>query len=149
MAQAVKDALPADIAVMVAAVADWYVEPAVHKLKKSSGPPPALKLERNPDILAMVAAGPMRPALVVGFAAETETMISNAQEKLRTKGCDWIIANDVAGGVMGGANNRIHLITRDGVESWPEQSKEAVGQQIATRIAEALAAMPDVFGARI
>jgi phosphopantothenoylcysteine decarboxylase/phosphopantothenate--cysteine ligase len=141
MAQAVKAALPADVAVMVAAVADWYVEPAVHKLKKSSGPPPALKLERNPDILAMVAAEAARPALVVGFAAETENIVSNAQEKLRTKGCDWIVANDVTTGVMGGATNRVHLITRDGLESWPEQSKEGVGQHIASRIAEALSAM--------
>jgi phosphopantothenoylcysteine decarboxylase/phosphopantothenate--cysteine ligase len=142
MAEAVKVALPADAAIMVAAVADWHVEPAAQKLKKSSGAPPALKLERNPDILAMVSTGPDRPALIVGFAAETEQVLDHAQEKLERKGCDWIIANDVSTGVMGGATNSVHLITKEGVESWPELAKEEVGRRIADRVAETLSAAP-------
>jgi phosphopantothenoylcysteine decarboxylase/phosphopantothenate--cysteine ligase len=142
MAEAVKVALPADAAIMVAAVADWHVEPAAQKLKKSSGAPPALKLERNPDILAMVSTGPDRPALIVGFAAETEQVVDHAQEKLERKGCDWIIANDVSTGVMGGATNSVHLITKEGVESWPELAKEEVGRRIADRVAETLSAAP-------
>ena len=142
MAEAVKAALPADAAIMVAAVADWHVEPAAQKLKKSSSAPPALKLERNPDILAMVSTGPDRPALVVGFAAETEQVLDHAQEKLERKGCDWIVANDVSTGVMGGATNSVHLITKEGVESWPELAKEEVGRRIANRVAETLSAAP-------
>jgi len=142
MAEAVKAALPADAAIMVAAVADWHVEPAAQKLKQSSSAPPALKLERNPDILAMVSTGPDRPALVVGFAAETEQVLDHAQEKLERKGCDWIVANDVSTGVMGGATNSVHLITKEGVESWPELAKEEVGRRIADRVAETLSAAP-------
>ena len=145
MADAVKAALPADAAIMVAAVADWHVEPAAQKLKKSSGAPPALKLERNPDILAMVSTDPDRPALIVGFAAETEQVLDHAREKLERKGCDWIVANDVSTGVMGGATNSVHLITREGVESWPELAKEEVGRRIADRVAETLSAAP-AFG---
>ena len=145
MADAVKAALPADAAIMVAAVADWHVEPAAQKLKKSSGAPPALKLERNPDILAMVSTDPDRPALVVGFAAETEQVLDHAREKLERKGCDWIVVNDVSTGVMGGATNSVHLITKEGVESWPELAKEEVGRRIADRVAETLSAAP-AFG---
>ena len=145
MAEAVKADLPADAAIMVAAVADWHVEPAAQKLKKSSGAPPALKLERNPDILAMVSTDPDRPALIVGFAAETEQVLDHAREKLERKGCDWIVANDVSTGVMGGATNSVHLITREGVESWPELAKEEVGRRIADRVAETLSAAP-AFG---
>ena len=145
MADAVKAALPADAAIMVAAVADWHVEPAAQKLKKSSGAPPALKLERNPDILAMVSTDPDRPALIVGFAAETEQVLDHAREKLERKGCDWIVANDVSTGVMGGATNSVHLITKEGVESWPELAKEEVGRRIADRVAETLSAAP-AFG---
>jgi len=143
MAEAVKAALPADAAIMVAAVADWRVEAAAQKLKKSLGVIPSLNLEPNPDILAMVSTGPDRPALVVGFAAETENVLDHARAKLVHKGCDWIIANDVSTGVMGGANNSVHLITRGGVESWPESAKEDVGRRLAERVAEALSAAPE------
>jgi phosphopantothenoylcysteine decarboxylase/phosphopantothenate--cysteine ligase len=142
MAEAVKAALPADAAIMVAAVADWRVEAAAQKLKKSLGVTPSLNLEPNPDILAIVSAGPDRPALVVGFAAETENVLDHARAKLVHKGCDWIVANDVCTGVMGGANNSVHLITREGVESWPDLPKEQVGRRLAERVAEALSASP-------
>jgi phosphopantothenoylcysteine decarboxylase/phosphopantothenate--cysteine ligase len=142
MAEAVKAALPADGAIMVAAVADWHVEAAAHKLKKSTGAPPALKLKANPDILAMISGGPQRPRLVVGFAAETENVLDHARDKLQRKGCDWIVANDVSAGVMGGATNSAHLITSEGVESWPELTKEEVGRRIADRVADALCVSP-------
>lgn len=143
MAEAVKAVLPADAAIMVAAVADWRVEAAAQKLKKSLGAPSALKLEPNPDILAMVSARPDRPGLVVGFAAETENVLDHAQAKLVHKSCDWIVANDVSTGVMGGANNSVHLVTRGGVESWPDLPKEEVGRRLANRVAEALSASPE------
>jgi len=140
MAAAVRTALPADAAVMTAAVADWRVTPAGQKIKKSGGPPPQLELEPNPDILAMVAQAEARPRLVIGFAAETENLLDHARDKLSRKGCDWIIANDVSGNVMGGDDNVVHLVSGAGVESWPELPKVEVGRRLADRIAEALSA---------
>ena len=137
MRDAVVAALPADAAIFVAAVADWRVDPSAAKLKKSAGPP-KLKFEPNPDILAEVAAGPHRPRLVVGFAAETSDVVENAISKQVTKGADWIVANDVSGDVMGGTRNRIHLVTSDGVEHWPEMSKDKVARRLLERISKEL-----------
>ena len=139
MAAAVEAALPADAAVLVAAVADWRVESVGQKIKKGSGPAPVLHLVENPDILATLARSPQRPRLLVGFAAETENVIANAQAKLERKGCDWIVANDVAGDVMGGNANTVHVVTAGGVESWEEMSKEAVADRLVQRIVDALA----------
>jgi phosphopantothenoylcysteine decarboxylase/phosphopantothenate--cysteine ligase len=139
MAAAVEAALPADAAVLVAAVADWGVEAAPAKLKKAAGPP-ELRWSENPDILAALAAHPQRPALLVGFAAETQDVVANAQDKLSRKGCDWIVANDVSGGVMGGERNRVQLVTRGGVEDWDEAPKSDVARRLAERIAAALTA---------
>jgi phosphopantothenoylcysteine decarboxylase/phosphopantothenate--cysteine ligase len=138
MANAVQSALPADVAILVAAVADWRVEPSPTKLKKSDGPP-NLKFLPNPDILAELARGGERPRLVVGFAAETSDVIENAIAKQVTKGADWILANDVSGNVMGGARNRVHLVTGRGVEDWPEATKEDVARRLVARIEQALA----------
>jgi len=139
MAGAVDAALPADAAVLVAAVADWRVEPAASKIKKrADGAPPVLALAENPDILAGLAADPRRPRLVVGFAAETDDVIANAVAKRTRKGCDWIIANDVSGDVMGGADNQVHLVTAEAVESWPHAPKVDVARRLAERIAAAL-----------
>jgi len=135
MADAVEQALPADVAVLVAAVADWRVEAAASKLKKSAGPP-QLKFAPNPDILAMLGERPDRPRLLIGFAAETHDLVANAQSKLASKKADWIVANDVSGDVMGGSHNRIHLVTNSGVEDWPEAAKEDVARHLVTRIAE-------------
>jgi phosphopantothenoylcysteine decarboxylase/phosphopantothenate--cysteine ligase len=135
MAQAVQAALPADAAVMVAAVADWRVEPAPIKLKKSDGPP-QLAWSPNPDILADLSAGPHRPRLLVGFAAETHDVVGLAREKRARKNSDWIVANDVSGDVMGGDANQVHLITEAGVEDWPAASKAEVARRLAERIAE-------------
>lgn len=137
MANAVAAALPADAAVMVAAVGDWRAEAAPQKLKKGETPP-ALTLSENPDILALLAHSPHRPRLVIGFAAETERVVEHATAKRARKGADWIVANDVSGDVMGGADNRVHLITAGGVEPWPEMPKEAVAARLAQRIADAL-----------
>ncbi|WP_448581641.1 bifunctional phosphopantothenoylcysteine decarboxylase/phosphopantothenate--cysteine ligase CoaBC [Thermaurantiacus sp.] len=135
MEAAVMAALPADLAVLVAAVADWRVDPAPAKRKKGEGAP-TLALVENPDILARLAApGPHRPARVVGFAAETHDVLTHAQAKLAGKGCDMIVANDVSGDVMGGARNTVHLVTADGVESLPEASKEEVAAMLADRFA--------------
>ena len=139
MAAAVQQALPADAAVMVAAVADWRTaETASEKMKKRGSAPPALHLTENPDILATVAKGENRPRLVVGFAAETEKVIDHAQEKLLRKGADWIVANDVSGDVMGGDLNVVHIVTPQGVEDLPEMAKGDVAMAIARRIADAL-----------
>jgi phosphopantothenoylcysteine decarboxylase/phosphopantothenate--cysteine ligase len=138
MASAVAAALPADAAVLVAAVADWRVEPAAQKLKKGEGAP-ALTLLPNPDILAELARDPRRPRLLVGFAAETQDVIANAVSKRARKGCDWIVANDVSGDVMGGADNAVHLVTAGGVESWETLPKSMVAARLADRIADALA----------
>jgi phosphopantothenoylcysteine decarboxylase/phosphopantothenate--cysteine ligase len=139
MADAVVAALPADAAVMVAAVADWHVAPAAQKLKKGDGTP-ALALLPNPDILADLAQSPQRPPLLIGFAAETEQVVDHATAKRTRKGADWIVANDVSGDVMGGDSNRVHLVTPAGVESWEEASKQEVARRLAARIAAALAA---------
>ncbi|HEU4876633.1 MAG TPA: bifunctional phosphopantothenoylcysteine decarboxylase/phosphopantothenate synthase, partial [Sphingomicrobium sp.] len=114
MADAVEHALPCDVAILVAAVADWRVEGAAHKLKKADGPP-QLRFSANPDILATLAQHPNRPRLLIGFAAETEQVVANAIAKRAAKGADWIVANDVSGDVMGGTHNRVHLVTADGV----------------------------------
>lgn len=140
----VEQALPVDAAVFAAAVADWRVAaPDEQKVKKGPGGAPQLELVENPDILATVAhRRSNRPSLVVGFAAETEHVIENARAKLARKGCDWIAANDVspATGIMGGDRNTVHLVTRDGVESWPDQDKQTVADKLVARIAETLVA---------
>jgi len=141
MLVACEAALPADAAVCAAAVADWRTaREAAQKMKKVPGePPPPLGLTLNPDILATLAApGPRRPRLVVGFAAETESVVENAVAKRAKKGCDWIVANDVSGDVMGGAENAVHLVTEAGVEDWPRLPKEEVARRLAARIATAL-----------
>ena len=135
MADAVEAALPADVAVLVAAVADWRVEPAPTKLKKGDGPPD-LRFSPNPDILATLANHPDRPRLLIGFAAETNDVVANASLKLSSKKANWIVANDVSGNVMGGTHNRIHLVTGDGVEDWPEAAKEDVARHLIQRIAQ-------------
>jgi phosphopantothenoylcysteine decarboxylase/phosphopantothenate--cysteine ligase len=137
MADAVESALPADVAVLVAAVADWKVKPAPAKLKKSAGPP-ELSFAPNPDILAILAEHPDRPSLLIGFAAETHDVVDNAKAKLTSKKADWIVANDVSGDVMGGSHNRVHLVTKGGVENWPEAAKEDVARHLVTRISEEL-----------
>ncbi|WP_265545568.1 bifunctional phosphopantothenoylcysteine decarboxylase/phosphopantothenate synthase [Roseomonas mucosa] len=141
MLAACEAALPVDAAVCAAAVADWRVAEASNgKIKKREGAaPPELRLVPNPDILATLSHHARRPGLVVGFAAETDDLLANAQTKLARKGCDWIMANDVSGDVMGGAENRVHLVTRDGIEDWPRLPKEEVARRLAARIAEALA----------
>ncbi len=141
MLAASQAALPADVGVFVAAVADWRVDEAFGtKLKKERGGPPALTFVENPDILAAVSAtGPSRPRLVVGFAAETNDVEMHARAKLSRKGCDWIIANDVTEpGVMGGDENAVLLVTRDGTERWDRAPKDEVARAIAQRIAQAL-----------
>jgi phosphopantothenoylcysteine decarboxylase/phosphopantothenate--cysteine ligase len=137
MEAAVEAALPADAAVLVAAVADWRVTPSPAKLKKAEGAP-RLDWLPNPDILAGLAASPRRPKLLIGFAAETGDVVNVAQAKRASKGCDWIVANDVSGDVMGGDRNRVHLITAAGVESWEEGEKVEVARRLAGRIAAAL-----------
>jgi phosphopantothenoylcysteine decarboxylase/phosphopantothenate--cysteine ligase len=137
MAEAVMAALPADVAILVAAVADWRVEPSPTKLKKGEGPP-KLKFVPTRDILAEISAHPQRPGLVVGFAAETDRVVENAIAKQVGKGADWIVANDVSGDVMGGTRNRVHLVTADGIEDWPETTKEEVARHLVARIATEL-----------
>ncbi len=140
MLAACEAALPADIAVLAAAVADWRpAAPAVGKLKKGEGAP-ELGLEPTDDILQRLAApGPRRPQLVVGFAAETHDVLAHARAKLARKGCDWIVANDVSGDVMGGAENEVTLLTRAGEEAWPRLSKAETARRLAARMAAALA----------
>lgn len=139
MAAAVEAALPADAAVMVAAVADWRAEDAAgQKIKKTGDAPAALRLVENPDILATLGRGAARPRLVVGFAAETEKVTEHAAAKLARKGADWIVANDVSGDVMGGASNAVHLVTATGVETWERLPKDEVARRLADRIAAAL-----------
>lgn len=138
MAEAVLTALPADVAILVAAVADWRVEPSATKLKKGAGPP-RLNFVPTRDILAELSASERRPRLLIGFAAETENVVEQAIVKREAKGADWIIANDVSGDVMGGAHNRVHFITADGVEDWPEAAKERIAEHLVARIAQALA----------
>ena len=133
-----------DVFVATAAVADWRVANAGERKLKTTpgGAPPALVLVPNPDILATISSpGPNRPRLVVGFAAETNDLIANAQDKRRRKGCDWIVANDVspATGIMGGTENEVHLVTEAGIEPWPRLGKDEVAHRIAQRIADVLA----------
>jgi len=143
MLAATEAALPADAAVFTAAVADWRVAAeGPEKIKKIAGQAPTLALVENPDILATIARLKInRPRLVVGFAAETDHLIENAKAKLAAKGCDWIVANDVSAdsGVMGGDRNKVHLVNAQGVESWPEQSKDEVARRLTERIAAVLA----------
>jgi phosphopantothenoylcysteine decarboxylase/phosphopantothenate--cysteine ligase len=142
MLAAVEGALPADAAIFAAAVADWHVaDAAQNKLKKTQGGMPALHFAENPDILATISGLQNgRPPLVVGFAAETEDVVAHATAKRARKGCDWILANDVSAesGIMGGAENRITLISEGGAEDWPRMSKDAVAARLADRVAEAL-----------
>ncbi|MHA3841507.1 bifunctional phosphopantothenoylcysteine decarboxylase/phosphopantothenate synthase [Sphingomonas aestuarii] len=138
MADSVDAALPADAAVMVAAVADWRVDPASHKIKKSGDGAPGLALIENPDILANLAARADRPRLIVGFAAETERVVDHATAKRLKKGADWIVANDVSGDVMGGDANTVHIVTANGVDHWDRMPKELVASRLAERIADAL-----------
>lgn len=130
-------ALPADCAVLVAAVADWRVDAAPEKLKKEAGPP-TLSWHKNPDILAGLAISKLRPKLLIGFAAETERAIEQATTKRERKGCDWIVANDVSVDRMGGEQNLVHVITKDGVESWERMEKGLVAMKLAGKIADAL-----------
>ncbi|WP_028725789.1 bifunctional phosphopantothenoylcysteine decarboxylase/phosphopantothenate--cysteine ligase CoaBC [Paracoccus zeaxanthinifaciens] len=142
MRDAVQAALPADIAVMAAAVADWHVtnESGLKMKKDGSGNPPALDMAENPDILRWLSNDASRPRLVVGFAAETHDVIAHATAKRLRKGCDWIVANDVspATGIMGGTENAVTLITEAGPEEWPRMDKDKVAARLAARIAEAL-----------
>jgi phosphopantothenoylcysteine decarboxylase/phosphopantothenate--cysteine ligase len=143
MLDACQSALPADVAVFAAAVADWRVATAsASKIKKRPGAEsPGLTLVPNPDILATIAAaGPARPRLVIGFAAETDDLMANAQGKLKRKNADWIVANDVspATGIMGGAENAVHIISASGIETWPRLAKDEVARRLANRIAGAL-----------
>jgi phosphopantothenoylcysteine decarboxylase/phosphopantothenate--cysteine ligase len=140
MLDAVERSLPVDVAIFAAAVADWRVANAgEQKIKKGKSGVPALSLVENPDILATVAhLKSRRPPLVIGFAAETERVIEHAKGKLKSKGCDWIVANDVSPetGIMGGDRNAVHIVTADGVETWPPQSKQDVAHALVARIAE-------------
>ena len=137
MADAVFAALPADAAILVAAVADWRVEASAAKLKKGDGPP-KLKFVPTRDILTELGASEQRPRLLVGFAAETERVVEHAIAKQIAKRADWIVANDVSGDVMGGHRNRVHLITGEGIEDWPEAAKENIARHLITRIAQEL-----------
>jgi phosphopantothenoylcysteine decarboxylase/phosphopantothenate--cysteine ligase len=140
MLEAVSKALPADVAICAAAVADWRTaSEAGEKIKKGSGKAtPRLELVENPDILRTISkAGPKRPGLVIGFAAETENVLPNAIKKRASKGCDWIVANDVSPetGVFGGDRNRVHIITATGQEGWPDMAKHEVAEALVSRIA--------------
>jgi phosphopantothenoylcysteine decarboxylase / phosphopantothenate---cysteine ligase len=144
MLAAVENALPVDVAIFAAAVADWRVkETSAQKIKKAPGArPPQLTFTENPDILAAVAHHKKnRPKLVIGFAAETQNVAANAKAKLAAKGCDWILANDVSPqtGIMGGDRNTVALVTGGGVENWPPQSKEDVARMLMARVAGELA----------
>ncbi len=146
MRDAVEGLLPADAGIFVAAVADWRPQSETgEKIKKSGAASPALKLVENPDILAAIAHHEMRPRLVIGFAAETQNVQENARAKLTRKGADIIVANDVShdsgvgpSGVMGGSSNKVHIVSREGVEDWPEMSKDEVAQRLAEVVAEKL-----------
>jgi phosphopantothenoylcysteine decarboxylase / phosphopantothenate---cysteine ligase len=135
----VEKQLPADVAIMVAAVADWRaVDVPEQKIKKDGKGVPPLALTENPDILATLGNHTQRPKLLIGFAAETEKFVEHAQAKLAKKGCDWIVANDVSGDVMGGPNNAFHIVTRDGVESWPESPKDVIARKLIEKVADAI-----------
>ena len=137
MADAVFAALPADAAILVAAVADWRVEPSATKLKKGSGPP-QLRFVPTRDILAELGASADRPSLLIGFAAETERVVEQAIKKRSSKQADWIVANDVSGDVMGGHRNRVHLVTQRGVEDWPDARKDDVARMLIQRVEQEL-----------
>ena len=145
MMKAVEAALPADVAIMVAAVADWRTADAAdQKLKKDgSGRPAPLTLVENPDILATLGHGAQRPALLIGFAAETQKIAEHAQAKLARKGADWIVANDVSGDAMGGDHNAIQIVTAQGIESWPSLPKGEVAQKLIEKVAHALSPVAD------
>ena len=140
MLAATQEALPVDVAIFCAAVADWRAESVAEQKLKKTARPPTLRFVANPDILATIAKGPRRPRLVIGFAAETEAILTHGKDKLARKGCDWILANDVspASGIMGGTHNRVHLITAEGDEEWPELDKSEVATRLVARIATAL-----------
>ena len=143
MLAAVQAAPHADVGIFAAAVADWRVASSSdEKIKKGAGGPPQLALTENQDILkTMSKRTPQRPALVIGFAAETENVIEHATKKRKSKGCDWIVANDVshATGIMGGENNTVHVVTANGVESWPNMSKAEVARRLVELAADHLA----------
>jgi phosphopantothenoylcysteine decarboxylase/phosphopantothenate--cysteine ligase len=141
MLAAAEQALPVDVAIFAAAVADWRAASAAReKLKKAGGKPAKIELVENPDVLATIAHHKQRPKLVIGFAAETERLLEHARAKLKSKGCDWIVANDVSPetGVFGGAQNTVHLVTADGAEAWPPQSKQSIADHLVRRIADTL-----------
>jgi phosphopantothenoylcysteine decarboxylase / phosphopantothenate---cysteine ligase len=141
MLAAVEKALPADVAIFAAAVADWRPQQMSQSKIKKHGRPPAIALVENPDILATIAHRKSgRPRLVIGFAAETDNVVANAKAKLAKKGCDWILANDVSPqtGIMGGDANAVHMVSRAGVEAWPRRSKDDVARTLVERIAAAL-----------
>ncbi|MEP6176192.1 MAG: phosphopantothenoylcysteine decarboxylase, partial [Parasphingorhabdus sp.] len=129
-----------DVAIMVAAVADWRADnQSGQKIKKKGAAPAPLKLTENPDILAGLAQSDQRPALLIGFAAETEKVAEHAQAKLKRKACDWIVANDVSGDVMGGADNSVHIITHSGNEMWERLPKPEVARRLVAKISEEFA----------
>jgi phosphopantothenoylcysteine decarboxylase/phosphopantothenate--cysteine ligase len=128
--------LPADIAVCTAAVADWRPETAANSKLKKRDAPKNIKLTENPDILAGLVRHASRPSLIIGFAAETEDLVANASAKRVAKGCDWIVANDVSTGIMGGDQNRVQIITANGAEAWPEMSKVEVARRLVAKIAD-------------
>ncbi len=137
----VEKSLPADVAILVAAVADWRAaDVPEQKIKKDGKGIPPLTLTENPDILASLAKHKYRPTLLIGFAAETENIVEHATAKLAKKGCDWIIANDVSGAkgesVMGGENNAFHIITKNGVESWPDSPKDVIARKLMEKVAD-------------
>ncbi len=142
MLAACESALPADVGIFTAAVADWRPETVMNsKMKKrEGGSVPGIALAQNPDILATIAQGVRRPRLVIGFAAETDDVLANAKTKLASKGADWIVANDVSPhtGIMGGNKNTVHVVSASGVEDWPEMSKTDVGTRLVARIAQTL-----------
>ena len=135
----VEKALPADVAILVAAVADWRASDVPsQKIKKDGKDIPPLALTENPDILATLAVHANRPKLLIGFAAETEQVLEHATAKLAKKRCDWIVANDVSGDVMGGDNNSVHVVTKDGVESWPDCPKDVIARKLMAKVAHAV-----------
>jgi phosphopantothenoylcysteine decarboxylase / phosphopantothenate---cysteine ligase len=136
----VEKALPTDVAILVAAVADWRAaDVPEQKIKKDGKGIPPLTLTENPDILASLAKHKLRPRLLIGFAAETEKIVEHATAKLAKKGCDWIVANDVSGDVMGGDNNAFHVVTKNGVESWPDSPKDVIARKLMEKVADEIA----------
>lgn len=137
MLAAVEKSLPADIFIGAAAVSDWSPAPSAQKIKKQPGKPaPAINLRENPDILKTMANHQKRPALVVGFAAETENLLENAKSKLKSKNCDWIIANNVSENLFGSDENQVYLVTSTSTDEWKKQGKRAVAQKLAAKIGE-------------